>query len=144
MVMDANVYLQWLFPQCEAKDIDFEITHVNETVHLHSSSQKSDVAINWTGLMASEFGVVENSTVYAARGQLCIVRNNFEGLFATCRSDDGPLETTTCSVECAVSSFRFRLRRSVSHGLAGGAVLGIHIESMTGTAKWIPSSLNGL
>lgn len=96
MVIDANVYMPWLFSQCEAKDIKFartELAHIKDAVNLHSSGQKADVVINCTGLMASKLGGVEDKTVYPARGQLCIVRNHFEGLFTTSGSDDGPFET---------------------------------------------------
>ena len=94
--MDANVYLPWLFSQCKAKNISFvrvELDHIKDAFELHSTGEKADVVINCTGLMASKLGGVEDKTVYPARGQLCIVKNNFEGLFTTSGSDDGPFET---------------------------------------------------
>lgn len=47
---------------------------------------------NCTGLMACKLGGVEDKTVYSTRGQLCIVRNHFEGLFTISGFDDGPNE----------------------------------------------------
>ena len=125
--MDANVYLPWLFSQCKAKDIIFErteIAHVKEAADLRSSGHKADVVVNCTGLLASKLGGVEDTTVYPARGQLCIVKNNFEGLFTTSGSDDGPFETIYVQPRIGGEQFHLCLSMSISHGLAGGAVLG--------------------
>ena len=96
MVMDANVYMPWLFSQCRAKGVIFErkeLIHIKDAVNLHSTGQKADVVVNCTGLMACKLGGVEDQDVYPARGQLCIVANRFEGLFTTSGSEDGPDET---------------------------------------------------
>lgn len=95
-MIDANVYLPWLFSQCKAKGITFEqreLAHIKDAINFHSSGQKADIIVNCTGLMARTLGGVEDAKVYPVRGQLCIVRNDFEGLFTACGSDDGPEET---------------------------------------------------
>lgn len=125
--MDANVYLPWIFTQCQTKEIVFkriEIAHIKEAVDLHSSGHEADVVINCTGLLACKLGGVEDKTVFPARGQLCIVRNDFEGLFTTSGSDDGPFETIYVQPRMGGEQSSLSSNMPCSHSPIGGAVIG--------------------
>lgn len=67
--------------------------HIDEASEdgLHPDG-KVDLVVNCTGLMASKLGGVEDKKVHAARGQIVLVRNEAQRMYASSGTDDGPDE----------------------------------------------------
>ena len=63
--------------------------HILDAKSLHFSGHPADVIVNCTGLGAIELGGVEDKTVYPARGQIVIVRNDADAMYDVSGTDDG-------------------------------------------------------
>jgi D-amino-acid oxidase len=89
------VYLSWLVGQCLAYGAIVKrgiVTHVSDAADLHHSGQRADIVINCTGLSSLRLGGVEDKTLYPARGQTVIVRNDPGFMVCSSGTDDGPEE----------------------------------------------------
>lgn len=70
------------------------MSHVAEAANLHHSGKRADLVVNCTGLSSLRLGGVEDSTLYPARGQIVVVRNDPHVMASTSGTDDGPDEAT--------------------------------------------------
>lgn len=93
MCINTAIYLPWLVSQCLKNGVVFKravFKHISEaaspSVHY---SNKVDLVINCTGLMASRLGGVEDKSVVPARGQIVIVRNDAGKMLDISGTDDG-------------------------------------------------------
>ena len=88
--INTAIYLPWLVSQCLKNGVIFKRTvlkHISEAPSL--STQKADVVINCTGLMASKLGGVMDKSVVPARGQIVVVRNDAGKMMDVSGTDDG-------------------------------------------------------
>jgi D-amino-acid oxidase len=91
------MYLPWLVGQCLAKGAVVKrgvVRHVSEAADLHHSGKRADIVINCTGLSSIKLGGVEDKTLYPARGQTVVVRNDPGFMVCSSGTDDGPDEAT--------------------------------------------------
>jgi len=70
------------------------LKHIADAAELHHSGKAADVVINCTGLSAATLGGVEDKTVYPARGQIVLVRNDPKIMASVSGTDDGSDEAT--------------------------------------------------
>ncbi|KAF2188294.1 FAD dependent oxidoreductase [Zopfia rhizophila CBS 207.26] len=95
--INTAIYLPWLLGQCVKNGVVVKrgiVSHVAEAASLHHSGRAADLVINCTGLGAGKLGGVMDPTVYPARGQIVLVRNE-PGIMATVSgTDDGDDEAT--------------------------------------------------
>lgn len=95
--INTAIYLPWLVSQCLKNGVVFKravFKHIREAYSsptLHPSG-KVDLVVNCTGLMASKLGGVEDKSVFPARGQIVIVRNDAGKMMDISGTDDGPDE----------------------------------------------------
>ena len=91
------MYLPWLAGQSLAKGAVVKrgvVSHVSEAADLHHSGKRADIVINCTGLSSIKLGGVEDKTLYPARGQTVVVRNDPGVMVCSSGTDDGPEEAT--------------------------------------------------
>jgi D-amino-acid oxidase len=91
--INTAIYLPWLVSQCRKNGVIFKravFKHISEAslpgVH---PSNKVDLIVNCTGLMASKLGGVEDKSVVPARGQIVVVRNETNKMIDVSGTDDG-------------------------------------------------------
>lgn len=65
------------------------MTHIQDSVNLHHSGNKADLILNCTGLSSATLGGVEDKTVFPARGQIVVVRNEPGVMISVSGTDDG-------------------------------------------------------
>ncbi|KIV91649.1 hypothetical protein PV10_06165 [Exophiala mesophila] len=91
--INTAIYLPWLVSQCLKNGVVFRravFKHISEasSPSIHPSN-KVDLVINCTGLMACRLGGVEDQSVVPARGQIVIVRNDAGKMLDISGTDDG-------------------------------------------------------
>ena len=94
---NTALYLPWLASQCLKYGVVIRrgiVDHVTEAASLHHTGKRADLVINCTGIASLKLGGVEDSTVYPARGQIVLVRNDPGIMASTSGTDDGPDEAT--------------------------------------------------
>jgi D-amino-acid oxidase len=92
--INTAIYLPWLLGQCLKNGVTVKrgvLSHISEAPSHHTSGNAS-IVINCTGLQASTLGGVMDSTVYPARGQIVLVRNESGSMHTTSGTDDGDEE----------------------------------------------------
>ncbi|KAJ5782849.1 FAD dependent oxidoreductase [Penicillium paradoxum] len=90
--INTAVYLPWLVGQCVKNGAVFEravCKHITDAANAHHTGQKADVVINCTGLSAKTLGGVLDDTMYPARGQIVVVRNDPGPMMSQSGTDDG-------------------------------------------------------
>lgn len=91
--INTAIYLPWLVSQCLANGVIFKrgvCNHVLDAANFNIHPVgKTDLIVNCTGLMASKLGGVEDSSLYPARGQIVLVRNEAGKMFDVSGTDDG-------------------------------------------------------
>lgn len=90
--INTAIYLPWLVGQCVKKGAVFKravIKHITEAADGHHSGQKADVVVNCTGLSSKTLGGVLDNTMYPARGQIVVVRNDPGEMASISGTDDG-------------------------------------------------------
>ncbi|KAF2226758.1 hypothetical protein BDZ85DRAFT_256727 [Elsinoe ampelina] len=95
--INTALYLPWLMSQCLRNGVVVRrgnVRHVAEAAHLHHSGDVADIVVNCTGLSSLKLGGVEDRTLYPARGQIVLVRNDPKVMSTTSGTDDGPDEAT--------------------------------------------------
>lgn len=95
--INTALYLPWLASQCLKNGAVLrrgEANHVGDAATMHHSGKRADIVINCTGLSALHLGGVEDKTMYPARGQIVIVRNDPKVMATISGTDDGPDEAT--------------------------------------------------
>lgn len=96
MCINTQIYLPWLVAQCLKLGVKVKrgvLKHICEAADMHHSGKKADVVVNCTGLMARRLGGVMDESVYPARGQVVVVRNEAPAMFSTSSSEE-PNEIT--------------------------------------------------
>ncbi|KAL5113192.1 D-amino acid oxidase [Pleosporales sp. CAS-2024a] len=94
--INPAIYLPWILGQCIRNGVVVKrgiLTHISQAESFDASGH-ADVVVNCTGLLASKLGGVLDSTVYPGRGQIVLVRNEFEHMATTSGTDDGSDEAT--------------------------------------------------
>ncbi|KAK4100778.1 D-amino acid oxidase-like protein [Parathielavia hyrcaniae] len=85
--INTAVYLPWLVGQCARRGVRFRravLGHVSEAAGMsRHSTERADVVVNATGLLACRLGGVMDGKVYPARGQIVVVRNEADGIMST-------------------------------------------------------------
>lgn len=97
MCINTALYLPWIAGQCLKHGATLKravVKHIADAADLHASGSTADVVVNCTGLMASRLGGVEDHTVFPARGQIILVRNDPGKMMSISGSEDGEDETT--------------------------------------------------
>jgi hypothetical protein len=95
--LNTAVYLPWLAGQCLKNGVIIKrgiVKHVSEAANLHHGGQPAQVVVNCTGLSARFLGGVEDKSVYPARGQIVLVRNDPKIMASVSGTDDGGDEAT--------------------------------------------------
>ncbi|RMJ29087.1 D-amino acid oxidase [Aspergillus sp. HF37] len=91
--INTAIYLPWLVSQCLRNGVVFQravFNHIQEAAssQIHPSG-KVDLVVNCTGLNASKLGGVNDQSVYPARGQIVVVRNDAGKMMDISGTDDG-------------------------------------------------------
>ena len=91
--INTAIYLPWLVSRCLKNGVVFKravFKHIQEasSSSIHPSG-KVDLVVNCTGLMASKLGGVEDKSVFPARGQVVVVRNDAGKMMDISGTDDG-------------------------------------------------------
>lgn len=95
--INTAIYLPWLAGQCLKNGVIIKrgtVKHVSEAADLHHSGQPAKVIVNCTGLSSRFLGGVEDESVYPARGQIVLVRNDPKIMASVSGTDDGGDEAT--------------------------------------------------
>lgn len=93
--INTAFYLPWLGSQCLKAGVVIRrgiVNHITDAARLHHTGKTADLVLNCTGLSSLKLGGVEDSTVYPARGQIVLVRNEPGIMASTSGTDDGPDE----------------------------------------------------
>ena len=94
--INTAIYLPWLASQCLRLGAVIKrenLSHISEARQLHHSGRLADVVVNCTGLSSLRLGGVEDSTLFPARGQIVVVRNDAGGsMYTVSGTDDNPDE----------------------------------------------------
>ncbi|KAI9724016.1 MAG: hypothetical protein M1812_000734 [Candelaria pacifica] len=95
--INTALYLPWLASQCLKNGVLIKrgiLMHITDAVKLHHSGNKADLILNCTGLSSANLGGVEDKTVFPARGQIVLVRNEPGVMLDVSGTDDGEDEAT--------------------------------------------------
>ncbi|KAK5133706.1 hypothetical protein LTR08_007460 [Meristemomyces frigidus] len=95
--INTALYLPYLASQCLKHGVVIRrgvTSHIAEAATLHHSGKPADLVVNCTGLSSLRLGGVEDSTLYPARGQVVIVRNDPQVMASVSGTDDGSDEAT--------------------------------------------------
>lgn len=90
--INTAIYLPWLASQCLKHGAVIRrgvVKHVADAADLHHTGQRADLVVNSTGLSSLKLGGVEDTALYPARGQICVVRNDPGMMCSTSGTDDG-------------------------------------------------------
>ena len=90
--INTALYLPWLASQCLKYGAQIRrgnVKHISEAANLHHSGKRADLVVNATGLASLKLGGVEDTTMYPARGQITVVRNDPGMMASTSGTDDG-------------------------------------------------------
>ncbi|PYH88422.1 DAO-domain-containing protein [Aspergillus ellipticus CBS 707.79] len=93
--INTAIYLPWLLSQCAKHGVAFKrasLKHIAEAADSHHSGQSAHVVVNCTGLSSKTLAGVADKTMYPARGQVVIVRNDAGPMFSFSGTEDGPDE----------------------------------------------------
>lgn len=96
MCVNTAIYLPWLVSQCLKNGVVFNraiFKHITEaaTSGTHPA-KKVDLVVNCIGLGAARLSGVEDKSVFPARGQIVVVRNDAGKMMDISGTDDGPEE----------------------------------------------------
>ncbi|EMC91718.1 hypothetical protein BAUCODRAFT_302218 [Baudoinia panamericana UAMH 10762] len=95
--INTALYLPWLASQCLKHGVVVRraiLSHILEAANLHHSGKRADLIVNCTGLSSLRLGGVEDTTLYPARGQIVLVRNDPQVMASISGTDDGGDEAT--------------------------------------------------
>lgn len=92
--INTAIYLPWLVGQCMKNGVVFKravFRHILDAAApgVHHSGKGADLIVNCTGLGSYRLGGVEDKTVYPARGQIVLVRNDAGKMYSISGTDDG-------------------------------------------------------
>lgn len=63
--------------------------HISEAANAHHSGKRADIVVNCTGLSSKTLGGVLDGSMYPARGQIVVVRNDPGPMYSVSGTDDG-------------------------------------------------------
>lgn len=102
--INTAIYLPWLVSECLARGVVFRravLKHISEAAGMShafspsgniagtgTGSDKADIVINASGLLASKLGGVMDPAVYPIRGQVVVVRNEVSPMIVTSGTED--------------------------------------------------------
>jgi len=115
--INTALYLPWLASKCLRNGATIRraiVNHVSDAADLHHSGARADVVVNCTGLSSAKLGGVEDTTVFPARGQIVVVRNDPGIMTSVSGTDDGSDEATYIMHRAAGKSCAFQFARSKS------------------------------
>jgi D-amino-acid oxidase len=69
------------------------VKHVSAAADLHHSGKRAEIVVNCTGLSSLKLGGVEDKSVYPARGQTVLVRNDPGVMACSSGTDDAEDES---------------------------------------------------
>ena len=95
--INTALYLPWLASQCLEHGVVIRrgiATHVADAADMHHSGKRADLIVNCTGLSSLRLGGVEDKSLYPGRGQIVVVRNVSDIMYAVSGTDDGSDEST--------------------------------------------------
>ena len=95
--INTAIYLPWLAGRCLKNGVIIKrgiAKHVSDAATLHHSGQPAKVIVNCTGLSSRFLGGVEDQSLYPARGQIVLVRNDPKIMASVSGTDDGGDEAT--------------------------------------------------
>lgn len=95
--INTALYLPWLASQCLKHGVILRrgiASHITDATNMHHSGRRADLVINCTGLSSLRLAGVEDKSLYPGRGQIVVVRNVSDIMYAVSGTDDGPDETT--------------------------------------------------
>lgn len=93
--INTALYLPWLASQCLKLGAVIRrgiAAHVTDAAKLHHTGKPANLVVNCTGLSSIRLGGVEDNTLYPARGQIVVVRNDPGIMVSSSGTDDGPDE----------------------------------------------------
>lgn len=93
--INTALYLPWLASQCLKLGAVIRrgiAEHITDAAGLHHSGNGADLIVNCTGLSSIRLGGVQDTTLYPARGQIVVVRNDPGIMVSASGTDDGPDE----------------------------------------------------
>ena len=97
MCINTSLYLPWLASQCLKHGVVIRrgnVSHVKDAAALSHTGKRADVVVNCTGLSSLRLGGVKDTTLYPARGQIVLVRNDPQIMAGISGTDDGSDEAT--------------------------------------------------
>jgi D-amino-acid oxidase len=89
--INTAIYLPWLTGKCLANGVIMKraiVKHVSGAADLHHSGKRAEIVVNCTGLSSLKLGGVEDKSVYPARGQTVLVRNDPGVMACSSGTDD--------------------------------------------------------
>lgn len=98
--INTALYLPWLASQCLKAGVVIRrgvVDHISQVAELHHSGDRAELVVNCTGLSSLELGGVEDRTLFPARGQITLVRNE-PGVIVSCTGTDDGLNELTCII----------------------------------------------
>lgn len=93
--INTALYLPWLASQSLKLGAVIRrgiAEHITDAAKLHHTGRVADLVVNCTGLSSLRLGGVEDRSLYPARGQIVVVRNDPGVMLSTSGTDDGPDE----------------------------------------------------
>ncbi|KAH7369267.1 FAD dependent oxidoreductase [Plectosphaerella cucumerina] len=93
--INTALYLPYLVGECRKNGVVLRrgaLAHIHEAKALHHSGRPADVIVNASGLLAYKLGGVADATVYPARGQIVVVRNEATPMTTVSGTEDGATE----------------------------------------------------
>ena len=93
--INTAIYLPWLVGQLLKNGVVLRraiLTHIVEAKSLSHTGKPASIIINTTGLGSCKLGGVQDKTMYPARGQVVLVRNEATPMFICSGTADGPGE----------------------------------------------------
>ncbi|KAI0482048.1 D-amino-acid oxidase [Xylariaceae sp. FL0804] len=94
--INTSLYLPWLASQCLRLGVHIRrgiATHITDAAAMHHSGKLAAIVVNCTGLSSLFLGGVQDQTLYPARGQVAVVRNDPGRILSISGTDDAADES---------------------------------------------------
>jgi len=89
--INTSIYLPYLAGQCLKAGVKLKrgiVAHLDDAAGLHASGKPATIIVNCTGLGARSLGGVDDQSVFPARGQIVLVRNEPNVMCGVSGTDD--------------------------------------------------------
>jgi len=110
--INTSIYLPYLAGQCLKAGAKLKrgiVSHIDDAGSFHASGQPASIIVNCTGLGARSLGGVDDSSVFPARGQIVLVRNEPNIMCGVSGTDDSGDECVYIMQRAAGGMFSFSL-----------------------------------